>query len=166
MTFYVVRHGIAEDAAPGGDDGARRLTPEGRRKMRGVVRGLRILGVEPDVLLTSPLVRAKETADVLIGGLRSAPEPRTLEALTPDSSPEDTLKALRQFARSQQVMVVGHEPNLSSLLALLLTGSPDGVPIELKKGACAAVEVTAFEPRGGGVLHWLLPPRTLRRTRR
>lgn len=166
MTFYVVRHAIAEDAPPGGDDAERRLTAEGRRKMRGVVRGLRIIGVEPDVILTSPLARAAETADILIGGLRSAPEPRTLEALAPDTSPEDTLKALRQFGRSQQVMVVGHEPNLSSLLAVLLTGTPDGVSIELKKGACAAVELTAFEPRGGAVLRWLMPPRTLRRTRR
>jgi phosphohistidine phosphatase len=166
MTFYVVRHAIAEDAAPGGDDGGRRLTAEGRRKMRGVVRGLRIIGVEPDVILTSPLMRAVETADILVAGLRGAPEPRTLEALGPDVAAGDTLQALRVFGRNQQVMVVGHEPNLSSVLSLLLTGSWDGVSIELKKGACAAVEVAAFEPRAGAVLRWLLPPRALRRTRR
>ena len=61
--------------------------------------------------------------------------------------------------------MVGHEPNLSSVLALLLTSS-DGVTIELKKGSCAAVEVGVFEPRAGAVLRWLLPPRTLRRARR
>ena len=166
MTFYVVRHAIAEEALPGGDDAGRRLTAEGRRKMRGVVRGLRGIGVEPDVILTSPLVRARETADILVAGLRGVPEPRMLDALGSDVAPEDTLKALRVFGRNQQVMVVGHEPNLSSVLALLLTGSSDGVTIELKKGSCAAVEVGVFEPRAGAVLRWLLPPRTLRRARR
>ena len=166
MTFYVVRHAIAEDAPPGGDDASRRLTTEGRRKMRGVVRGLRIVGVEPDVILTSPLIRAVETADIVVAGLRGAPGPRSLDALTPDVAAEDTLKALRMFGRNQQVMVVGHEPNLSNVLALLLTGASDGMSIELKKGACAAVELTAFEPRGGAVLRWLLPPRALRRAKR
>jgi phosphohistidine phosphatase len=162
MMLYLVRHAIAEDAPTGGDDAERRLTPGGRRKMRGVVRGLCALGVEPDVILTSPLVRAVETARIVVAGLRGAPEPREAEALTPDVPPVETLKALRLFGRSQQVMVIGHEPNLSSTLALLLTGAADGAAIELKKGSCAAVELTAFEPRSGATLRWLLPPRVLR----
>jgi phosphohistidine phosphatase len=75
------------------------------------------------------------------------------------------VKALRQAGRNQHVMIVGHEPNLSHVLSLLLTGSADGVAIELKKGGCAAVELTAFEP-GGATLLWLLPPRALRRAGR
>jgi len=166
MMLYVVRHAIAEDAPAGGDDAARRLTPGGRRKMQAIVRGLRQLAVEPDVLLTSPLVRAVETARLIAAGLRRAAEPRELDALVPDAAPADTLKALRQRERSQQVMIVGHEPNLSSVLSLLLTGAVDGVPIDLKKGGCAAVELTAFEPRGASALRWLLPPRALRRAGR
>jgi len=166
MMLYIVRHAIAEDAPPGGNDAARRLTPSGRRRMQDVVRGLRALRVEPDVILTSPLVRAVETARIVVNGLRNAPEPRELAALTSDVSPADTLKALRPFGRSKHVMVIGHEPNLSNMLALLLTGAPDGAAIELKKGGCAAAELTAFEPRGGATLRWLLPPRALRRVRR
>ena len=166
MMLYVVRHAIAEDAPAGGDDAARRLTPGGRRKMQGIVRGLRALGVEPDVVLTSPLGRAVETARVVVTGLRNAPEPRELDALASDVPPADTLKALRLAGRSQQVLIVGHEPNLSSVLSLLLTGAVDGVNIDLKKGACAAVELTTFEPRGGATLRWLLPPRALRRAGR
>jgi phosphohistidine phosphatase len=166
MMLYVVRHAIAEVAPTGGDDAARRLTPGGRRKMRGVVRGLRALGVEPDVILTSPLVRAVETARIVAAGLPGAPEPRELDGLASDVSPADTLKALRLFGRSRHVLIVGHEPNLSSVLALLLTGAPDGAALELKKGACAAAELTAFAPRGGATLRWLLPPRALRRVRR
>ena len=160
--LYVVRHAIAADAPAGGTDAARRLTPAGRRKMEDVVRGLRTLEVAPDVLITSPLVRAVETARIVAAGLRGAPEPRELEALEPDVPPIETVRALRPFGRNQHVMVVGHEPNLSSVLAVLLTGSPDGAAIELKKGGCAALELTAFEPRAG-TLRWLLPPRALRR---
>lgn len=166
MMLYVVRHAIAEDAPAGGDDAARRLTPGGRRRMQGIVRGLRALGVEPDVIITSPLVRAVETARLVVAGLRNAPEPRELDALASDVPPADTLKALRLVGRSQHVLIVGHEPNLSSVLSLLLTGAVDGVNIELKKGACAAVELTAFEPHGGATLRWLLPPRALRRAGR
>jgi phosphohistidine phosphatase len=166
MMLYVVRHAIAEDAPAGGDDAARRLTAGGRRKMQGVVHGLRAIGVEPDVILTSPLVRAVETARIVVAGLRCTPEPRELDALASDVAPADTLKALRPFGRSQHVMIVGHEPNLSSVLALLLTGPAEGVAIEIKKGGCAAVELSGFEPRTGATLHWLLPPRVLRRAGR
>jgi len=166
MMLYVVRHAIAEDAPEGGDDAARRLTPDGRRKMAEVARGLRALRVAPDVVLTSPLVRAVETARIVVAALRDAPEPRELAGLASDVTPADTLKALRAFGRNRHVMIVGHEPNLSNVLALLLTGTPDGARIELKKGGCAAVELTAFAPRGGATLLWLLPPRALRRLER
>jgi phosphohistidine phosphatase len=123
---------------------------------------LRELGVAPDVILTSPLVRAVETARIVVAALRDAPEPREVDALAPDTPPADTVKALRLFARSQELMIVGHEPNLSSVVALLLTGTADGASIGMKKGGCAALELTSFAPRGGATLCWLLPPRALR----
>jgi len=143
MILYVVRHAIAEDAPAGGDDGARKLTGPGRKKMKAAAAGLRALGVAPAVVLTSPLVRAVETAAI-------------------DVAPADTLKGLRAFGRHEDVMIVGHEPNLSRTIALLLFGATDGASIELKKGACAALELAAFEP-GEATLHWLLQPRLLRR---
>jgi phosphohistidine phosphatase len=162
MILYVVRHAIAEDAAPGGDDAARKLTGPGRRKMQAAAAGLRALRIAPDVVLTSPLVRALETARIVVAALRRAPAPRELAALTPDVTPADTLNALRVFARHQHVMIVGHEPNLSRTIALLISGSPTGAKVELKKGACAALEVGALAP-GAATLRWLLQPRALRR---
>jgi len=164
MILYVVRHAIAEDVPAGGDDGARRLTAAGRRKMKAAAAGLRALRVAPSVVVTSPLVRALETARIVVAALPRAPAVRELPALAPDVAPADTLKALRVFARNQHVMIVGHEPNLSRTIALLLTGAVDGAVIELKKGACAAVELTAFAP-GGATLRWLLQPRVLRSIR-
>jgi len=166
MMLYVVRHAIAEDAPSGTADAARRLTLAGRRKMEAVVRGLRALRVAPEVVLTSPLVRAVETARIVVEGLRGAPEPRELPALASDVPAADTVKALRAFARSRHLMIVGHEPNLSNVVAFLLTGTPDGATLDLKKGGCAAVELTSFAPRGGATLRWLLPPRVLRRAGR
>jgi phosphohistidine phosphatase len=162
VILYVVRHAIAEDAPTGGDDGARKLTGPGRKKMKGAAAGLRALRVAPAIVLTSPLVRAVETAAIVVAALQRAPAARQLSALTPDVAPADTLKALRAFGRHEDVMIVGHEPNLSRTIALLLFGATGGASIELKKGACAALELAAFEP-GEATLHWLLQPRLLRR---
>lgn len=163
MMLYVMRHGIAEDASADGDDRSRRLTPRGRRRIERATAGLRALELPLDAVATSPLPRAAETAAIVAAGLPDVPAPRELEALEPDVPAAETLRALRLFARSRHLLLVGHEPNLSQLLALVLTGSPDGATLAMKKGGCAAVELTALVPRGGATLRWLLPPRVLRR---
>ena len=162
MILYVVRHGIAEDGAPGGDDGLRRLTPRGRSKFEGVVSGLRALDVEIDVLLTSPLVRAVETAAILAEGYGRELTPRELPALASGVAPAETVRALRPFLRQDGVAIVGHEPGLSGVASLVLTGAPDGLAIELKKGGVIAIDVGS-RLEGGGTLCWLLTPRQLRR---
>src|SRR5262249_59714953 len=98
-------------------EGGRRRRRGGRRRMRAAAAGRRGLRVGPAVVLTSPLVRARETARIVVAALRDAPALRELPALAPDVAPADTLKALRLFGRSQQVMIVGHEPNLSHTIA-------------------------------------------------
>lgn len=162
MMLYVMRHGIAEDAADDGTDRSRRLTPRGRRRVEAATAGLRTLGLAFDAVATSPLPRAAETAAIVAAGMRGAPAPREIAALEPDVPPAETLRALRVFARSRHVLVVGHEPNLGRLLSLLLAGSADAASLTMKKGACAAVELTALAPQGGATLRWLLPPRVLR----
>lgn len=162
VRLYVVRHGIAEADAPKGGDRARRLTPAGRAKVRRIGRGLRRLKVAADVLLTSPLPRAAETAALLAEAHGALPQPTTLMALGTGTAPLETLRALGRHAGRGNVMIVGHEPGLSQLVAALLTGSPDGVAIQLKKGACAALELDRLAPRRATLL-WLCTPRALRR---
>jgi phosphohistidine phosphatase len=162
MTLYVIRHAIAEDEAPGGDDGARRLTPRGREKFRAEVAGLRALGAEIDILLTSPLVRAVETAAILADGYDGVPTPRELAALAGGVPPAETLRALRPFVRHDGVAIVGHEPGLSGLASLVLCGRPDALGFELKKGGILAIDVRASSLEGGGTLRWMLTPRQLR----
>jgi phosphohistidine phosphatase len=162
MMLYVMRHGIAEDVSADGDDRSRRLTPRGRRRVARAAAGLRALGLRLDAVATSPLPRAAQTAAIVADELPDVPAPRELEVLAPDVPAAETLRGLRLFARSRHLLLVGHEPNLSELLALLLTGSPEGAALAMKKGGCAAVELTALVPRGGATLRWLLPPHMLR----
>ena len=170
MILYVLRHGIAEDEGPKGDDRSRRLTPRGRARMRAAADGMRALGLRFDVILTSPLVRAVETAAIVAEAYDGKPEPQQLPALAGGASPAGVVRALRPFARHEHVAIVGHEPGLSGLASLLLTGSTTAATIELKKGGMIAIE-TGQLLRGSGsggsaALLWLATPRQLRRMRR
>src|SRR5438046_829407 len=127
MMLYVLRHGVAEEVGPEGTDGSRRLTPGGRRKLRAAAAGVRGLGVAFDAILTSPLVRAGETAAIVAEALGNQPAPRELAALEPGVPPVETARALRAFARLEHVAIVGHEPGLSGVVAPLLTGPPEGL---------------------------------------
>jgi len=163
MRFYVVRHGVAETTSASGLDKDRRLTTDGRAKMRRAARGLRRLGVDVDVLLTSPLPRARETAEVVATELPGIPTPQVLSALATGTGPVELLRQLRLRVAVGGMMIVGHEPTLSGLIALLLTGSPDGAAIALKKGAVAMLEVGRLAPHGEASLRWLLPSGALRK---
>jgi len=170
MILYILRHGIAEDEAPKGDDRARRLTPRGRAKMRATAEGMHKLGLRFDVILTSPLVRAVETAAILAGVYAGKPAPQELPALAAGTPPAETVRALRPFARHDHVVIVGHEPGLSGVASLLLTGSPTGASIELKKGGMIALDTgqllrASGAATRGATLLWHVTPRQLRRMR-
>jgi phosphohistidine phosphatase len=161
MILYILRHGIAEEAGPGGDDRHRRLTAVGRARMHDAALGLARLDVELDTLLTSPLPRAAETAAIVAAVLRPKRDPREHPALATGIPATETLQALQTAAGRPSVMVVGHEPTLSELAALLLTGSTGGLHLSLKKGGCIALEVARLAPRGA-TLRWMLAPHQLR----
>ncbi len=162
MMLYLVRHGVAEDVGPDGDDRSRRLTAVGRTRMTAAAAGLRALDVTLDAVVTSPYPRASETASIVAAAL-GGPSPRPLDALTPDVPAAETAKALRRIGRHEHVMAVGHLPNLAELASLLLTGTPHGAALEVKKGSCIALEVSGQGLQGGATLRWLLPPAVLRR---
>jgi phosphohistidine phosphatase len=159
VELYLVRHAAAEERQAGRPDAERRLTAEGREDFSAGVRGLRALGLSPDRLLTSPLVRAHETARLLAAGLDS-PGPEIERALAPGGSGEELLAALRGVG--ERVVLVGHEPDLGRLLLLAVAGrAGEGAP--LKKGGAARIDFEGTPRPGAGELHWLLTPRQLRR---
>jgi phosphohistidine phosphatase len=166
MKVLVVRHAIAEDresfSRTGREDADRPLTAAGRRKFARAVRGL--VAAEPSVAVvaTSPFARAAETAELVRDayGLR---EVTRLAELEPESDPSALLAWLRRRRGAGVVAVVGHEPHLSTFVALAIAGVRRADALELRKGGACLVDVGAAVQPGHGTLLWLLTPRQLRR---
>lgn len=161
---YLVRHAMAEPRGPAWvRDGDRPLTGEGARRMRDVVRGLAVLGVEIDVVLTSPLVRARQTADILVRGLSVRLAPIELPELAPGGRPAETMRALARRTGAGAFALVGHEPDLGELAAWLLRAA---TPLRFKKGGVCRIDVSAWPATPRSRLIWSAPPAMLRRVRR
>jgi len=160
MELYLVRHAIAEDRTDAGDD-ERALTEAGKAKMIRATQGLRKLKVRPDLILTSPLRRARETAEILAQGLNS-PKIEVSAELSPAVDLKTVATALRPHARLKTVMLVGHQPGLSELASLLLTGSERRLYVDFKKGGVACIEAELAEDTTRCILRWLATPKLLR----
>jgi phosphohistidine phosphatase len=164
MNLLVVRHAIAVDpteyAGDHPDDAGRPLTPEGEKKMKRGARGLRTLVPELQLLATSPLVRAQQTAAILAAAYE-ADAPVVVPALAPGHSAADVARWLNRERRDDTVAIVGHEPGLSRTVSWLLAGAEESI-LELKKGAaCLLTIVGAVGPRSA-ILCWSLTPAQLR----
>jgi phosphohistidine phosphatase len=167
MQLLIVRHAIAlereEFARTGRDDDERPLTRRGRRRMARGAMGLRRTVPRIDQLATSPLVRAAQTAAIVAdayGGL----SPVEVEELRPTARYKDVLRWLRAQEEDGVIAVVGHEPHLSGLATLLLTGKSEPV-LELKKGAACLLGFDGAVGPGKATLRWALTPGQLRRLR-
>jgi phosphohistidine phosphatase len=161
VELYLIRHGIAADrgdAYP--DDSKRPLTSRGIARLRREVQGLRALGITFDQIVTSPLVRAKHTADLLAEHLPGRPPVGTSDALAPAGSTAAVVQELGRYARRSRVAVVGHEPNLGELAGRLLGTK---TPLPFKKGAICRIDVESLSPLQTGQLQWFLTPKMLRR---
>ena len=165
MDLYILRHGIAVDRGNPEyvqDDSKRPLTRKGIRRMIRAARGMKRLGMDFDLILTSPYVRAKRTAEIVADALGGE---TTLEAFQPLAAETPPEQAIRQIARRTEglgsVLLVGHEPQLSAMGSLLLSGSPD-LALELRKGGLFKLEAEQIQA-GTAVLDWWLTPRQLRR---
>jgi phosphohistidine phosphatase len=162
--LYLVRHAVAEergDAWP--DDAKRPLTEDGMARMRKAARGLARLGVTVDLVLTSPLVRARQTAEIVAGALDPRPSLVNAESLSPSGSYANVIADLEKHARKTRIALVGHEPNIGELAARLI-GSRHA--IEFKKGAVCRIDVETLPPSGPGDLRWLMTTKILRAIRR
>jgi len=160
VQLYLIRHGIAAergDAYP--DDSKRPLTAEGISRLRKQVKGLKALGVRLDVIVSSPLVRTRQTADIVSDGLEGKPDVVLSDALAPEGTSTAVYQELARHAKKRAVALVGHEPNLGQLAARLI-GTRHA--LTFKKGGVCRIDVEALPPRGAGSLYYFLPPRLLR----
>jgi len=162
--LYIMRHGVAVTRGSAGfsDDSKRPLTSEGKRDMRDIAAGLLRLGFDVEWIVSSPLVRALETAEIVAESLGNNAPVDFSEALRPGGSPEALLNSLAKHNSRKRVLVVGHEPDLSQLAARLV-GAGRHANLKLKKGGCCLITFDEFPPKSPGQLVWWLSPRLLRK---
>jgi phosphohistidine phosphatase len=154
MQVYLLRHGIAEDSRAAKGDADRELTPDGRRKLKDTLRIADAAEVKPTLILTSPLVRAVQTAELAGTVLSYKQEILRTKALLPGSSPEQVWDEVRVHREEAGLMLVGHDPLFTRLTGYLL-GAPE-LQVDFKKGAILRVDFDNFGPRPKGLLRWFL----------
>jgi phosphohistidine phosphatase len=160
--LYILRHGIAvEHGAPGIPDDERPLAARGEKRARQVAAGLAAIRIRPDRIVTSPLPRARRTAEIAAEalGLEDRLEDSdVLRAGRPAEAAADWLRSLPD----DRLLIVGHNPMLDRIVSLLVLGDPEELPFTLKKGGVAALRASARNADRFDIA-WLAPPRLLRR---
>ena len=163
MNLYLMRHGtaVAADDPTMTHDSERPLTGKGVRRMRRAARGLGRLDIPFDGILTSPVLRARQSAEIVAAalGLESCLE--EVSGLAPESTVERLLSDLARFHDRQHLLLVGHEPLLSKTIGSLLCGG-SGMEIDLRKGSLCRIEIDGLPPSKPAILHWHLAPKQLR----
>jgi phosphohistidine phosphatase len=160
LQLYLIRHGIAAERGPEyPDDSKRPLTGKGITALRREAKALNELDTTFELIITSPLTRARQTADVFAEHLSGKPTVSTSDALAPAGTPSAVLQELARHPRKQRIALVGHEPNMGELAARLIGAR---TPIEFKKGAICRIDFDGVPPKARGQLIWLIPPRVFR----
>jgi phosphohistidine phosphatase len=163
MILYIVRHSDAvPSGTPGIPDDDRPLTEKGIQKMKEVARGLRALKVSPERILSSPLPRARQTAEIIVEVMGGKIPMKPTGALAPSGSRSELYKELRAGQKLSALMVVGHQPSLGEIAGEIAWGSAEHY-VELKKGGACALEIGGLDPVPSGTLLWLLTPGISRR---
>jgi phosphohistidine phosphatase len=164
VNLYLLRHGLAvELGSPGYQkDADRPLTPEGRRKMKKVAAGLRALDLSFDLILSSPYVRARQTAELVASGLGIKRRLQMCDALVPGARFKGLIDLIHHLEPApQELLLVGHEPYLSDLISLLLSGEI-GLSLTMKKGGLCKLAIESLQLGRCATLEWLTTPGQLR----
>lgn len=165
MNLYFMRHGIAlEKNDPSVvDDAHRPLSAKGIKRTRKIAKGIQRLGISFDVLLTSPLARARQTVDIVAAELGADARVEEIPSLAPDSTFDQLVTDLARYHGYKHLLLVGHEPFLSEALSCLLAGpAAPRLSFEFKKGALCRTETASLARLEPGRLHWFLTPKQLR----
>lgn len=157
MLLYLMRHGIAEDRSILGSDAERQLTQRGTLRTAMVAKGLDKLGIKLDRIISSPYVRARQTAEIVCRITRYEEEIMFDERLVPHGRYHDVSDLIQENDDAESLMLVGHEPSMSEFISGLCAGG--NLSIEVKKASVTAIEILRLRPQAGGTLLWSLPPK-------
>ena len=161
MKLYLLRHGIAvEPGTPGFEnDSERPLIPKGERRLRSAAAAMGKMELSFDLILSSPFVRAKQTAEIVAGELKLKKRLQFADALACRGSMKNLVGLLAGLESApENVLLVGHEPYLSRLISLLVSGDADAAAVEMKKGGLCKLEVGELQLGQCARLAWLLTP--------
>ena len=159
MIIHLLRHAEAEDVAPSGRDADRRLTEDGRRRMKTLSRVIAKLDPGYDAILVSPLVRARQTAEPVAEACGHRRPIVETPALAPNADPVEVLHELARL-KPGTVLLVGHQPHFGRLFGLLLSGRSD-LEVPMKKAGLAAFDAGSDPSLGRAELKFYLPPKVL-----
>ena len=162
MNLYLLRHGLAvEPGSPGcAHDSDRPLTAEGERKLEAIAKAMQAMELEFDLILSSPYVRARQTAEIVARALKLGKKLELCDALEPSGS-EKKLVELLNHVQPEGVLLVGHEPNMSELVTLLTAGEPGALRVVMKKGGLCRLSTEALRAGWCAALEWLLTPKQM-----
>jgi phosphohistidine phosphatase len=161
MNLYLLRHGIAEERRAGLSDERRTLTARGSRRVRKIARAMKCLDLKIERILASPSTRAKRTAAIVADTLGGPV--LLIDELRPEGNPREVIAAVRA-RRERNILLVGHEPLMSQLVSVLVTGTP-AADITIRKGGLCKLRVTRLRFGKCAQLEWLLAPRQAVRLR-
>jgi phosphohistidine phosphatase len=161
--LFILRHGEAGKRLPSGSkDSERALTVTGKQEVEKVAKALQALGIKFDFVATSPLKRAYQTAEIVSKALKiKKGKVEEWNELKPEGKRPELYRRLSQLKPESSVLVVGHEPNLSTMIHEIVFGNGNG-KIVLKKAGIARIQVTSFQPDTKAELRWLLTPKLLK----
>jgi phosphohistidine phosphatase len=170
MDMFILRHGEAGKKITGGNnkDSERALTVTGQKEMAGIANSLKDLGIKFDLIISSPLKRAHQTAAIVAKTLKNEKKMEDWNELRPEGNRQDLYRKLSSSTRFKQyssVLIVGHEPYLTDMISDIISGGTGGDGhIVLKKAGLARLTITSFTPPNlHGELKWLLTPRHIRK---
>ena len=163
MNLYILRHGIAVDPAAHGfaKDADRPLTPEGKRKLGQIAGAMEALELSFDLILSSPYLRARQTAEIIAEALKARKWLELSDSLTPGGSARKLVDLLNHLQPPpESVLLVGHEPYLSGLISLLVAGDAS-FAVLMKKGGLCKLSTDSLKPGRCATLEWLLTPKQM-----
>ena len=160
LELYLIRHGIAAERGDDyPDDSKRPLTSAGISRLRKEAKALDAMDVGFDHIITSPLVRTRQTADVFAETLKTKPSVSQSDALAPAGTPVAIIQEIGKHSKKGRIALVGHEPNIGELAARLIGAR---APLEFKKGAICRIDFDVLPPKGTGQLRWFVTAKMLR----
>ncbi len=157
MKLYMMRHGIAEEWPRMGGDAERQLTDKGRDRTSMVARALKKMDITLDAIVSSPYVRAVQTAEIVADVIGFPDDILHDGRLTPAGRYEGISDVIEELSTRESILVAGHEPSMSAMISGIC--AQGGLLIEVKKASVTAIEVMRIRPSAIGALLWTLPPR-------